>query len=144
MFELDERLQSDCLDLGQLNLCKVLLLKDANYPWVILVPMRDDIKEIYDLDELDQEQLIWESSFVSKALAKCFDADKMNVAALGNVVSQCHIHHVVRTVDDPAWPNPVWGAVPPRGYTREQLTSRGKEIQQALKTSVFIPANLDN
>lgn len=137
MFELDERLQNDCVELGKMMLCKVMLMKDANYPWVILVPMRENISEIFQLDELDQEQLIWESSFVAKAMCKTFDADKMNIAALGNVVPQLHIHHVARLESDPAWPNPVWGAVPARGYRKEDLAKRVELLQQAFETSVF-------
>ena len=137
MFELDERLRTDCAEVGQLVLCKVLLMKDANYPWVILVPMREGVSEIYELDDLDQEQLIWESTYVSKTMAKLFDADKMNIAALGNVVSQLHIHHVVRRTNDPAWPNPVWGTVPPRGYTRDGLQQRVEDMRKAMTTSTF-------
>ncbi len=137
MFVLDDRLKSDCVEVGELMLCKILLMKDANYPWVILVPMREDISEIYELDELDQEQLIWESTYVSKVLSSIFLADKMNIAALGNVVAQLHIHHVVRTTDDPAWPNPVWGAVPAKGYLKDALDERVKMIREAMTTSVF-------
>jgi len=139
MFELDDRLKTDCVEIGQFSLCKVLLMKDANYPWVILVPMRNDISEIFELDELEQEQLIWESSHISKAMRRVFHADKMNIAALGNVVPQLHIHHVARMTDDPAWPNPVWGAVATRGYTREKLGKLVSELQDAFATSVFIP-----
>lgn len=142
MFELDERLQMDCVEVGQFSLCKVLLMKDANYPWIILVPLRLDISEVYELDELDQEQLVWESSHVAKAMKKLFHADKMNIAALGNVVSQLHIHHVARMTDDPSWPNPVWGAVPTRGYTKEKLWQLVVDLQDAFKTSVFIPGEI--
>lgn len=142
MFELDERLKADCIDVGHFSLCRVLLVKDANYPWIILVPMRNDISEIYELDELDQEQLIWESSHVSKAMKRLFHADKMNIAALGNAVPQLHVHHVARMTDDPAWPNPIWGAVPAKGYTREKLAQIIVELHDVLATSVFIPGEV--
>lgn len=137
MFELDERLQSDCVEVGELMLCKILLAKDANYPWVILVPMREEISEIYQLDELDQEQLAWESSYVSKVMANVFDADKMNIAALGNVVSQLHIHHVARSVEDPAWPDPIWGRVPGKAYMKSDLDERVNILREAMTTSTF-------
>ena len=141
-FKLDPRLESDCVSIGHFTLCTALLMKDANYPWVILVPMRAEISEIYELDELDQEQLAWESSHVSKTMKALFQADKMNIAALGNVVPQLHVHHVARLTDDPAWPNPVWGKVPTRGYTTVALNDRVKQLQQAFETSTFVPTNV--
>lgn len=140
MFELDYRLQSDCVDVGTLMLNRILLMKDANYPWLILVPQREGISEIYQLDEDDQEQLIWESTFVAERLMAAFDGDKMNIAALGNVVPQLHIHHVLRKKTDPAWPNPVWGAVPPKAYTKAGLAQRVAQLQDAFETSIFKPA----
>lgn len=142
MFELDYRLESDCVLVGTLPLCRILLMKDANYPWLILVPARKGVSEIYQLDTDDQEQLIWESSFVSERLIQAFNGDKMNIAGLGNVVSQLHIHHVVRTESDAAWPDPVWGAVSPRAYTAQALAQRIERLHEALKTSTFIPNNI--
>lgn len=139
-FALDHRLQSDCAWVGDLMLCRVLLIKDANYPWVLLVPKRERVSEIYQLDTDDQEQLIWESSFVAKALAEEFGADKMNIAALGNVVPQLHLHHVVRKQSDPAWPDPVWGRVKPRAYSPAQLKDRVLRLQKCFATSTFKPA----
>ncbi|PTY36898.1 histidine triad (HIT) protein [Saccharospirillum sp. MSK14-1] len=137
MFELDHRLQNDCVEIGELMLNRILLMKDANYPWLILVPQREDISEIYQLDVDDQEQLIWESSFVAERLMDTFNGDKMNIAALGNVVPQLHIHHVVRKRTDAAWPNPVWGAVPAKAYPRGALRQRVLALQSAFETSVF-------
>ena len=139
MFELDYRLENDCVWLGSLSLCRILLMKDANYPWVLLVPQRTGVNEIFQLDSDDQEQLVWESSFVSELLMKAFNGIKMNIAALGNVVPQLHIHHVVRSDSDPSWPNPVWGAVPPKAYTAHSLAERIETIQAALQTSAFVP-----
>lgn len=139
MNELDVRLTEDCADIGQFSLCKALLMKDANYPWVILVPLRDNITEIYELDELDQEQLIWESSFVARVMKELFNADKMNVAALGNIVPQLHIHHIARSEDDMAWPYPVWGRHPVKGYSKSDLADLVEKLRAAFVTSVFSP-----
>jgi diadenosine tetraphosphate (Ap4A) HIT family hydrolase len=142
MFELDYRLQNDCVEVGSLMVSRILLMKDANYPWLILVPQRDDVSEVYHLDVDDQEQLIWESSFVAERLMETYGGDKMNIAALGNVVPQLHIHHVMRKQSDPAWPNPVWGAVPSKAYSRSALRYRVEQLQEAFETSTFKPAEL--
>jgi diadenosine tetraphosphate (Ap4A) HIT family hydrolase len=101
-FELHPRLAADCEILGELSLARVLLMKDANYPWVILVPKVNDIRELHELSEKDQQQLIAESSFVSARMQDIFQADKMNVAALGNMVPQLHVHIIARFENDPA------------------------------------------
>jgi diadenosine tetraphosphate (Ap4A) HIT family hydrolase len=120
MAELHPQLRKDCLLIGRFTLCHLLLMQDANYPWFILVPDREGIREIYELSEADQVQLLRESSQLSALLATRFRADKLNIAALGNVVPQLHVHHIVRYRDDPAWPAPVWGRVPARPYTPEE------------------------
>jgi diadenosine tetraphosphate (Ap4A) HIT family hydrolase len=140
MFELDHRLQNDCVEIGALSLCKVLLMKDANYPWLILVPQREHVTEIFELDSDDQEQLIWESSFISQRSMKCFDGDKMNIAALGNAVPQLHIHHITRKVTDAAWPNPIWGAVPAKAYKADALSQRIDSLIACLESSTFTPS----
>ena len=109
MADLHPQLLEDCLVLGSFPLCRLLLMKDANYPWFILVPDRDDLSEIHHLSKEDQLQLIRESAFLSEVLEETFRADKINIAALGNMVPQLHVHHVVRYKDDMAWPSPVWG-----------------------------------
>lgn len=129
MLNLDNRLQQDTVLIGQLPLCQVLLMKDANYPWLILVPARNDVFEIYHLSDDEQKMLISESSYVSQRLSDTFEADSMNVAALGNVVPQLHIHHVVRHKEDVAWPGPVWGAHPAKAYTDEALQQRVEQLQ---------------
>lgn len=120
-FRLHPRLQRDCIDLGAFRLCRVLLMNDAHYPWFILVPQREGIKEIFELSEADQVQLLRESSFLARNLAEIFRADKMNIAALGNLVPQLHVHHVVRYIGDPAWPAPVWGRLSADPYTDDGL-----------------------
>lgn len=133
MTTLHPQLQKDCLVVGRLPLCRVLLMNDANYPWIILVPDREGVTEIYQLSEDDQAQLIRESSSVAQMLSEQFAADKINIAALGNVVSQLHIHHVARYRNDPAWPKPIWGQVPARPYTEEALATMLDRLQSGLK-----------
>lgn len=135
MFELHPRLQQDCHIVGQFELCLLLLMRDANYPWFILVPQRVAISEIHHLDEDDQLQLQRESVALAVALESVFEPDKLNVAALGNVVPQLHVHHIVRYRDDPAWPDPVWGRVPPVSYSDDVLKDRTGLIRQALATA---------
>ena len=117
MFELHPQLKKDCQVLGQFTLCQLLLIDDANYPWFILVPAREGISEIYQLSAEDQEQLWSESAQLSAGLMEVFQGDKMNIAALGNVVPQLHVHHVVRYTTDVAWPAPVWGKVAAKPYS---------------------------
>mgnify|MGYP001821448965 FL=1 len=132
MAALHPQLENDCLLLGKLELCQVLLMRDANYPWCILVPDRDNVTEIHHLAEADQQQLMRESVRLSHALETVFSPDKLNIASLGNVVPQCHVHHVVRYRTDAAWPAPVWGRVPAREYSDEALAEVVSAIRQAL------------
>lgn len=132
MAALHSQLEADCLVLGRLELCHVLLMRDANYPWCILVPDREDITEIHHLNETDQLQLMHESVRLSHALESVFSPDKLNIASLGNVVPQCHVHHVVRYHSDVAWPGPVWGRVPAREYSAEALAEVAGAVKQAL------------
>jgi len=127
---LHPQLQDDCLVIGRFPLCHLLVMRDANYPWFILVPDRPGIAEIYQLDVADQRQLIQESSWLAATLAEVFQADKLNIAALGNVVPQLHVHHVVRYRTDAAWPAPVWGRLPVKAYTRETLTAVITRLKQ--------------
>ncbi len=134
MIILDPRLLNDCVVLGKFDLCNVLLMRDANYPWCVLVPDRDGMTEIFDLKKDEQELLKIESNTLLEYLNNEFNADKMNVAALGNVVSQLHIHHIVRYTTDIAWPAPVWGAFPAKAYSDEELKSRMQTLQEGFKT----------
>jgi diadenosine tetraphosphate (Ap4A) HIT family hydrolase len=132
MAELHPQLQKDCLLIGRFALCQLLLMRDANYPWFILVPDREGISEIFELSEEDQGQLLRESSQLAAILAERFRADKLNIAALGNLVPQLHIHHVVRYREDAAWPAPVWGRVPVRPYTPEALSTVLETLRSGL------------
>ena len=115
-FVLHPRLAADTVVLRQWPLCTMLLMNDARYPWCILVPRRPGVREIYELSTTDQQQLLRESSTLGRALMQAFAGTKLNVAALGNVVSQLHVHHVVRFEHDAAWPGPVWGRHPAEPY----------------------------
>jgi diadenosine tetraphosphate (Ap4A) HIT family hydrolase len=133
MFELHTQLAKDCAPVGDLELSQVLLLNDAQYPWLILVPRRADVTEIFQLSALDQRRLLEEISDVAAAMAGHFGADKMNVAALGNVVPQLHVHVIARHRGDAAWPRPVWGAQPPQPYADAALRERVAELAELLQ-----------
>ena len=120
-FSLHPTLKKDCIELCQLELCRVLLMNDSQFPWLILVPERENMSEIYQLSTADQQQLMRESSYVAEQLAALYHADKMNIAALGNMVPQLHIHHVVRYKADKAWPAPIWGKFDAVVYTGKEL-----------------------
>ncbi|HMA70949.1 MAG TPA: HIT family protein [Xanthobacteraceae bacterium] len=119
-------LEQDTAPVGDLPLSRLLVHNDANYPWLLLVPRRPEAREIIDLDEADRLQLMAEIAMASRALKAVTVCDKLNVAAIGNVVPQLHVHVVARRRDDAAWPKPVWGAVPARAYDlaeRERLVT---------------------
>ncbi|MES2819370.1 MAG: HIT domain-containing protein [Pseudomonadota bacterium] len=121
MFALDSRLLQDTLPIGDFPLCRLLLMNDAHYPWFILVPRREGMSEVFQLDTADQHLLWQEASALAQVLKDSFAADKMNLATLGNVVSQLHVHVIVRRREDAAWPGPVWGRHPAQPYTDEQI-----------------------
>jgi diadenosine tetraphosphate (Ap4A) HIT family hydrolase len=131
MMPIHPQLLNDCLVLGRFSLCHFLLVNDANYPWFILVPDREDIREIYQLSEQDQKLLLAESSMLSEKLMQIFEGDKFNIAALGNQVPQLHLHHVVRYRSDPAWPGPIWGKVSARPYSDRELDDMMTKLKQA-------------
>jgi len=113
---LDPRLAQDSIALGDLPLSRVLLMNDANYPWLILVPRRPNLTELIDLDDSGQATLMIEIARAARALKEITACDKLNVAALGNTVRQLHVHVIARRNGDPAGARPVWGAVPARPY----------------------------
>lgn len=132
MFALDSRLQQDCLLIGDFPLCRLLLMNDAHYPWFILVPRREEVSELFQLDADDQRQLWLETTLLAETLKDTFAADKMNVATLGNVVSQLHMHVIVRRRDDAAWPAPVWGRHPAQPYADEQVRQLKDKLRLVL------------
>lgn len=120
-FQLHSQLQKDCIYLGKFELCRVLLMNDSQFPWFILVPEVADIKEIYQLTPKQRILLIEESSRLAEKLQHLYRADKINIAAIGNLVPQLHLHHVVRYRTDKAWPTPVWGKFSAIAYTEQEL-----------------------
>ena len=132
VFSLDQRLAADTIEVGSWDLSLVLLMNDANYPWLILVPQRPNLRDLHDLVPPDLLRLSAEIVRASNLLISLFPADrkphKMNVAALGNQVPQLHVHVIARFTDDPAWPKPVWGAVPPQPYSEAALKQRLKRL----------------
>ena len=131
-FELDPHLAQDCIELGELRLCRVLLMNDDHYPWLVLVPRRPGLRELHDLSAADQALLMQEVMLLSRRLQHEFHADKMNVAALGNVVAQLHVHIIVRYLNDAAWPAPVWGRQPSRPYSGEGLAAIQARLRPVL------------
>jgi diadenosine tetraphosphate (Ap4A) HIT family hydrolase len=120
-WSLHPQLKKDTIDIGDLPLCRVLVIKDAQYPWLLLVPRRNNANEIIDLDEVAQAQLMTEIARVGRALKEITQCDKLNIAALGNVVPQLHVHVIARRRDDVAWPRPVWGVMPPLAHDAEEV-----------------------
>ena len=140
-FELHPRLTGDTVCLGQLPLSRVLLMQERRYPWIILVPTLPDLKEITDLSETDQSRLIFESSLVARQMQRHLMPDKINIAAIGNLVSQLHWHVIARYRNDAAWPSPVWGRFTPEAYARDELISLLERLQLS-QISDFQPAEI--
>lgn len=120
-FVLHPRLEADTLALGKSQLCDIRLMNDSHWPWVLLVPRVPGISEIYQLPKTQRLRLAEESSRLGDAMMQVFKGDKFNVAALGNIVPQLHLHHIIRFEGDAAWPGPVWGRVDPTPYEPEAI-----------------------
>ncbi|OGO76156.1 MAG: histidine triad (HIT) protein [Chromatiales bacterium RIFOXYA1_FULL_46_5] len=120
-FELAPEIERDSIWLSDWPLCQLRVQNDANYPWFILIPRREAMVEIIDLTVAEQEQLWRESAHLSVFLKAEFQAKKLNIAALGNMVPQLHLHHIVRYQNDAAWPAPVWGKVAAQTYSETAL-----------------------
>lgn len=118
--------------LTELPLSTLLVSNDKQYPWFILVPRVADVKDIHEMDWEDQLQFLNESSMLSELLMEIYQGEKMNVAALGNICPQLHVHHIVRYKDDIAWPGPVWGAHPAVVYSEEELERLKQKLMPAL------------
>ena len=132
---LHPQLAADTVPVGDLALSRVLLEKDANYPWLILVPRRPGLSELIDLPEDAQVQLLGEIRTAAAALRATVPCDKLNIAALGNMVPQLHVHVIARTTSDAAWPKPVWGAAPPRAYDAADMEALLGKLRTRLKTA---------
>lgn len=132
MFETNPRIQADTVPVTEWPLCRVLLMNDSNYPWLLLVPRRAGVVEITDLAPEDQNALLGEITRASAALRRAVTPHRINIAALGNVVAQLHVHVIARDTADPAWPKPVWGTVPAVPYTAEALEARLAQLRAVL------------
>ncbi len=131
MFTLHERLRADTFDITRLRLSRVLLMNDSSFPWLVVVPEREDIRELYDLDEKDRALLIEETTLASRIITHLYKPDKINIGALGNLVPQLHIHVIGRFESDRAWPGPVWGMGPIKPYRDDELKPTRDRIEKA-------------
>jgi len=131
-FILDPTLAKDTVEVACLDICRVLLIRDKTYPWVILVPAIAGMRDLDDLSEHQRNRVMAEVDLASKAMKFVFHPHKMNVAALGNVVEQLHIHVIARFRDDPAWPAPVWGVHPAVDYHDDQRATIIAGLRKAL------------
>ena len=129
---LDSQIERDTAAVGDLPLCRLLLMNDANYPWLLLVPRRPNASEIADLDGVERAQLMAEIAETAQSLKAITACDKINVASLGNVVAQLHVHVIARSRGDAAWPKPVWNAVPPRDYEKTTLDKLLATLRQRM------------
>lgn len=136
MFALHQRLQADTLFVARLDLCQVLLMNDASFPWLILVPERADIREIHELTADDRSLLIEEIVRASRVLEALYRPNKINVGALGNRVPQLHVHVIARYRDDRAWPGPVWGVGPPQFYPDAELRAAVHRLARVFSEGV--------
>ena len=128
-FKLDPRLEADTYQLTDLSLCRILLMNDSRYPWLILVPRQQGLREFHDLSREDQSRLMSEITRTAKILEVSYQPDKLNIGALGNIVNQLHIHVLGRFDGDPAWPGPVWGIGEPVAYFEKQANALIREFR---------------
>lgn len=131
-FELHPDLARDGVEVGHLRLSRLLLMKESRWPWLVLVPERAEMRDLHDLESLDQYRVCDEITTCSEVLKRLYAAQKINVAALGNMTPQLHIHVIARFSEDPAWPKPIWGALPTQPYPQAALEARVHELRQAL------------
>jgi len=133
-YELHPQLAADTHPVATWGLCDLRLMDDANYPWLVLVPRLPQVRELLDLDQAQRHVLTDEIDRATRALRDTFQPYKLNVAALGNLVPQLHVHVIARFENDPAWPSPVWGRVAARPYTPEALVERIALLQETIAT----------
>jgi len=133
-YALHPQLAADSHPVATLALCDLQLMDDSNYPWLVLVPRVPGARELTDLDPGQRAALVEEIAGCEQLLLDVVQPHKLNVAALGNLVPQLHVHVIARFEGDPAWPAPVWGRVASRPYAPEALVERVRELQAALRT----------
>ncbi|MCK9534436.1 MAG: HIT domain-containing protein [Pseudomonas sp.] len=143
MFEMDKRLVKDTVVLGDFALSRVLLMNDSRYPWLILVPRCAGVSEVFELTAEQQQQLWHETNTVGQVVKAVFQADKINIATLGNVVKQLHMHIVLRMQGDATWPAPVWGQGVAQPYTAEALAQMRTDLEAALAKLWIISSEVD-
>jgi len=134
MLIVQEGLHSEPVPVTRLELCKVQLMNDASFPWIILVPDLPNIQEIYQLETADRALLMEEIAQASRVIVNLYKPDKLNIGSMGNLVSNLHIHVIGRFHDDRAWPGPVWGHGPVHSYNKEDLRETCKRLRQAFAT----------
>ena len=134
-FSLDPRLEGDSVFVCDMPLCTVRVHKNATYPWLILIPRREAVREIFELNAQEQGMLMEEISRAGRLLKTLCNAHKINVGALGNIVSELHVHIIARDTQDPAWPGPVWGAPHTKAYDENTLKTFIKNLQDGLLVS---------
>lgn len=132
-FSLDSRLMADTIAIGDSGLCRLLLMNDSRFPWLIMVPRRNNITEIHDLTPLDQTVLTFEIAQISELLKDITGCKKVNIGALGNIVPQLHVHVIGRNENDAAWPGPVWGSGKATPYDNGSLNSFINRFASALQ-----------
>ena len=137
IFQLHPRLQHDCFIVGNFGLSQLLMMNDNQYPWFILVPRRVEIKEIHQLEEADRQMLLTESCVLAKTMEQIYQPDKLNIAAIGNLVPQLHVHHVARYQTDKTWPAPIWGKLPAQPYTQQQAELQINRLRDALAENLL-------
>jgi diadenosine tetraphosphate (Ap4A) HIT family hydrolase len=142
-FTLDPRLAADTRHVGDLPLCRLLLMDDASYPWTVLVPRREGLADLIDLSAPDRGRLMDEIALVSEALKAITRPTKLNVAALGNMVRQLHVHVIARFDSDPAWPGPVWGKLPPRPYDPADAEAFAARLTSTIGPDCAPPGRID-
>jgi diadenosine tetraphosphate (Ap4A) HIT family hydrolase len=133
-WSLHPQLARDTIALGDLPLSRVLVINDANYPWLLLVPRRTGVSDIIDLNEVEQAQLMTEIGRTARALKTVTGCDKLNIGALGNIVPQLHVHVIARRKGDTAWPKPVWGTAPPLAHDKGEL----ERFMTALRAQIWV------
>ena len=131
-FKLDKVLESDTIAIGDTPNYAIRLANDNRFPWVILIPKVPSITEVYQLEASVQQRLAIDSSVLGSEMMDLYKGDSLNTGALGNVVSQLHLHHVVRYKKDAAWPGPVWGCGKPKPYNLGELEERLRSLRQSL------------
>jgi len=131
-FQLHAQLAADTEPVAATETHLLLLANDSRYPWLILVPKQINLREIYELSDPDQQELLRVSSALGRDLMRVFSGEKLNVAALGNMVPQLHVHHIVRNSRDAAWPSPIWGVGDPKPYSAQELRERLVLLQREL------------